>query len=70
MCYQILYQFVLDNIQEFLWVWEGGTVLENCLICGTACTVIGLDACADDAFDFVDCLIYILKNELDMGTNV
>ncbi|KAE9396142.1 hypothetical protein BT96DRAFT_1041065, partial [Gymnopus androsaceus JB14] len=61
--YQVLYQFVLDNIQEFLRVWEGGTGLKNRLICGTACTAIGLDDCTDDAFNFVDRLMRILKNE-------
>ncbi|KAE9394541.1 hypothetical protein BT96DRAFT_886521 [Gymnopus androsaceus JB14] len=45
--YQVLYRFVLDNIQEFLRVWEGGTGLENCLICGTACTTIGLEMAGD-----------------------
>lgn len=62
-CYQVLYRFVLDNIQEFLRVWEGGTGLENRLICGCACTAIGLEDCADSAFDFVDRFMRILKNE-------
>ncbi|KAE9386073.1 hypothetical protein BT96DRAFT_1006435 [Gymnopus androsaceus JB14] len=61
--WQVLYCFVLDNIQEFQKVWEGGLGRENHIICGTACTVIGLDDCADNAFDFIDRFIHILKNE-------
>lgn len=61
--YQVLYQYVLDNIQEFLHVWEGGTGLENRLICGTACMAIGLDDCEENAFNFVNHFMCILKNE-------
>ncbi|KAE9386841.1 hypothetical protein BT96DRAFT_960505 [Gymnopus androsaceus JB14] len=52
--YQVLYQYVLDNIQEFVQVWEGGVGLEN---------PIGLEDCEPNAFDFVDCFMHILKNE-------
>ncbi|KAE9401678.1 hypothetical protein BT96DRAFT_991844 [Gymnopus androsaceus JB14] len=48
---------------EFLQVWEGGVGLENRMICGCACTAIGLEDCEPDAFDFVDCFTRILKNE-------
>lgn len=61
--YQVLYRYVLDNIQEFSRVWEGGIALENRMICGTACTAIGLEDCAEDAFDFVDRFMRVLKNE-------
>ncbi|KAE9385362.1 hypothetical protein BT96DRAFT_949893 [Gymnopus androsaceus JB14] len=61
--YQVLYRFVLDNIQEFLRVWEGGIGLENRMICACACTAIGLEDCTKDAFDFVDRFLRILKNE-------
>ena len=33
------------------------------MICGCACTVIGLEDCEPDAFDFVDRFTHILKNE-------
>ncbi|KAE9383972.1 hypothetical protein BT96DRAFT_1008576 [Gymnopus androsaceus JB14] len=62
-CWQVLHCFVLDNIQEFQKVWEGGLGRENCMIYGTACTAIGLDDCADNAFDFIDWFMHILKNE-------
>lgn len=61
--YQVLYRYVINNIQEFLQVWEGGVGLENRMICGCACTTIGLEDCEPDAFDFVDRLMRILKNE-------
>ncbi|KAE9391314.1 hypothetical protein BT96DRAFT_945441 [Gymnopus androsaceus JB14] len=61
--YQVLYCFVLDNIQEFLCVWEDGIGLESCMICGCAYMAIGLEDCAEDAFDFMDRFMRILKNE-------
>ncbi|KAE9393583.1 hypothetical protein BT96DRAFT_999358 [Gymnopus androsaceus JB14] len=52
-----------SHVDEFLRVWEGGIGLENRMICGCTCTMIGLEDCAPDAFDAEDCLACILKNE-------
>ncbi|THU93721.1 hypothetical protein K435DRAFT_799463 [Dendrothele bispora CBS 962.96] len=59
----VLYRYVLDNIQQFLKVWEGGIGHENRLICGCAGTAIGMDDIAPGAFNLEDLFSRILRND-------
>ncbi|KAJ8090936.1 hypothetical protein PM082_024860 [Marasmius tenuissimus] len=60
---RVLLRWVLDNTQRFAEVYKGGAARKNTLICGTACTCIFLDDCDSNAFNLLDYLSRLLKNE-------
>ncbi|THU93734.1 hypothetical protein K435DRAFT_669640, partial [Dendrothele bispora CBS 962.96] len=60
---QVRYRYVLDNIQQFLQVWEGGIGRENCLVCGCAGTAIAMEDVAPGAFDLDDYFRRVLQNK-------
>jgi hypothetical protein len=59
----VLYRYVLDNIQQYLKVWEEGIGRENRLICGCAGTAIAMEDVAPGAFNLDDHFTRVLRNE-------
>ncbi|THU99509.1 hypothetical protein K435DRAFT_939012 [Dendrothele bispora CBS 962.96] len=60
---QMSYRWVLDNIQQFLKVWEAGIGRDNLLVTGCAGTAIGMQDIAPGAFDLKDHVDRILKHD-------
>ncbi|THU81361.1 hypothetical protein K435DRAFT_693751 [Dendrothele bispora CBS 962.96] len=60
---EMRYRWVLDNIQQYLKVWEGGVGRDSRLVTGCAATAIRLEDVAPGAFDLDDHIQRILKNK-------
>ncbi|THU78559.1 hypothetical protein K435DRAFT_588157, partial [Dendrothele bispora CBS 962.96] len=57
------YRWVLDNVQQYVKVWEGGIGRDNLLITGCVGTAILMDDVTPGAFDLHDHMNRVLKNE-------
>ncbi|KAK7446004.1 hypothetical protein VKT23_014627 [Stygiomarasmius scandens] len=61
--WKMLYRWVVDNVQQFIKVWEGGIGRDNLLISGCAGTAILMDDVAPGAFDLDDHIERVLRND-------
>ncbi|THU77523.1 hypothetical protein K435DRAFT_877734 [Dendrothele bispora CBS 962.96] len=59
---EMRYRWVLDNIQQYVKVWEGGIGRENRLLSGCAGTAILIEDTAPGAFDLDDHITRLMKN--------
>ena len=59
---------ILDNVQEYCPVYEGGIARESILKVGTAATAIRLDDCKPGAFDLQSYLLRVAQKEWEKMT--
>ncbi|THV05746.1 hypothetical protein K435DRAFT_790011 [Dendrothele bispora CBS 962.96] len=70
---EMRYRWVLDNIQQYVKVWEGGIGRENRLLSGCAGTAILIEDTAPGAFDLDDHITRLIKKSMpgvDDGKNL
>ncbi|KDR66902.1 hypothetical protein GALMADRAFT_80370 [Galerina marginata CBS 339.88] len=57
------FALIIDNVQEYCQVYEGGIARENILKVGTAATAVRLDDCKPGAFDCKSHLLRVVQKE-------